>query len=60
MSPVLIGFLVLVVTLLVLATGLPIAFGLGAVALLFMVVFDGWGSDTSVKSSSPAKMVSTM
>ena len=27
-----------------LATGLPIAFGLGAVALLFMVVFDGWNS----------------
>ena len=44
MSPVLIGLLVLVATLLVLATGLPIAFGLGAVALLFMVVFDGWGS----------------
>ena len=44
MSPIIIGLLVLVVTLLVLATGLPIAFGLGAVALLFMVMFDGWGS----------------
>src|SRR5690606_12420311 len=43
-SPIAIGFLVLVTTLLVLATGLPIAFGLGAVALLFMVVFDGWSS----------------
>jgi C4-dicarboxylate transporter, DctM subunit len=32
------------VTVAVLATGLPIAFGLGAVALLFMVVFDGWNS----------------
>jgi len=44
MSPLLIGLLVFAVTLLVLATGLPIAFGLGAVALLFMVWFDGWHS----------------
>jgi len=43
-SPLLIGALVFAATLLVLATGLPIAFGLGAVALLFMVIFDGWGS----------------
>ncbi len=28
----------------VLATGIPIAFGLGAVALAFMFVFDGWNS----------------
>ncbi len=44
MSPLLIGLLIFVVTLLVLATGLPIAFGLGAVALGFMLVFDGWSS----------------
>lgn len=44
MSPLLIGLLIFVVTLLVLATGLPIAFGLGAVALAFMVIFDGWNS----------------
>ena len=44
MSPLWIGIFVFAVTLLVLATGLPIAFGLGAVALLFMVVFDGWQS----------------
>jgi len=44
MSPLLIGVLVFSSTLLVLATGLPIAFGLGAVALAFMVIFDGWGS----------------
>src|SRR5690606_22951627 len=43
-SPILIGLLVLVATLAVLATGLPIAFGLGAVALFFMLVFDGWTS----------------
>jgi C4-dicarboxylate transporter, DctM subunit len=36
--------LIFVATILVLATGLPIAFGLGAVALLFMVIFDGWDS----------------
>ena len=44
MSPLLIGFLIFVVTTLVLATGMPIAFGLGAVALLFMVIFEGWNS----------------
>jgi tripartite ATP-independent transporter DctM subunit len=44
MSALGIGFLIFLVTILVLATGLPIAFGLGAVALLFMVVFDGWTS----------------
>ncbi|MDD5030651.1 MAG: TRAP transporter large permease [Rhodoferax sp.] len=44
MSPLLIGALVFGVTLLVLATGVPIAFGLGAVALGFMLAFDGWSS----------------
>ncbi len=44
MSASSIGLLILVSTVLVLATGLPIAFGLGAVALFFMVVFDGWNS----------------
>jgi C4-dicarboxylate transporter, DctM subunit len=43
-SPLAIGLLIFVVTTALLATGLPIAFGLGAVALLFMVVFDGWQS----------------
>ena len=40
MSPLLIGALVFATTLLVLASGLPIAFGLGAVALGFMIIFD--------------------
>ncbi len=44
MTPLMIGFLIILVTVLVLATGLPIAFGLGAVALGFMLVFDGWHS----------------
>ncbi|PIQ54832.1 MAG: C4-dicarboxylate ABC transporter [Comamonadaceae bacterium CG12_big_fil_rev_8_21_14_0_65_59_15] len=44
MSPLLIGALVFGATLLVLATGIPIAFGLGAVALGFMIIFDGWSS----------------
>ena len=44
MSPLAIGLLVFAVTTALLATGLPIAFGLGAVALLFMIVFDGWNS----------------
>lgn len=42
MTPLMIGLLIVVVTVLVLATGLPIAFGLGAVALGFMIAFDGW------------------
>jgi tripartite ATP-independent transporter DctM subunit len=44
MSPLAIGLLIFVVTTAVLATGLPIAFGLGAVALGFMIFFDGWNS----------------
>ncbi|MCW5656187.1 MAG: TRAP transporter large permease [Burkholderiaceae bacterium] len=44
MSPLAIGVLIFVVTTLVLATGMPIAFGLGAVALAFMLAFDGWSS----------------
>ena len=44
MSPLVIGLLIFAVTTGLLATGLPIAFGLGAVALLFMVIFDGWNS----------------
>ena len=44
MSPLTIGLLIFVVTVALLATGLPIAFGLGAVALAFMVFFDGWNS----------------
>ncbi|WP_210542293.1 TRAP transporter large permease [Rhodoferax sp. PAMC 29310] len=44
MSALAIGSLIFFATILVLGTGLPIAFGLGAVALMFMVIFDGWNS----------------
>ena len=44
MSPGIIGLLIFIATMAVLATGLPIAFGMGAVALFFMVAFDGWNS----------------
>ena len=44
MSPLWIGLLIFAITTLVLATGMPIAFALGAVALGFMMFFDGWGS----------------
>jgi C4-dicarboxylate transporter DctM subunit len=44
MTPLTIGLLIFAVTVAMLAIGLPIAFGLGAVALLFMVIFDGWNS----------------
>ena len=44
MSPLAIGLLVFATTILVLATGLPISLGLGAVALGFMIYFDGWNA----------------
>lgn len=44
MSPLLIGLLVALATVAILATGVPIAFGLGLTALLFLVLFDGFGA----------------
>ncbi len=44
MSPLEIGVVIGIVTIVVLASGIPIAFGLGAVAVGFLVIFDGWGS----------------
>ncbi|MGF1592905.1 MAG: TRAP transporter large permease [Kiloniellaceae bacterium] len=44
MSPLELGGLIAVITIAVLATGIPIAFGLGIVALGFLVAIDGWGS----------------
>jgi C4-dicarboxylate transporter, DctM subunit len=43
-SPLEIGVAVAVVTLLVLASGVPIAFGLGVVSVVFLVLFDGVAS----------------
>src|SRR3546814_2398752 len=44
MSPLALGVLIGVVTIAVLATGIPIAFGLGLVALGFLIAVDGWDS----------------
>ena len=44
MSPLELGVLIAVVTIVVLATGIPIAFGLGLVAVAFLVAVDGWDS----------------
>ena len=44
MSEMILGILIGVVTTLVLASGIPIAFGLGAVAISFLVIFEGTGS----------------
>ena len=44
MTPLTTGLLIFVVTTLVLATGIPIAFALGSVALGFMILFDGFNS----------------
>ena len=41
MSPLEIGALIAVVTVLVLGTGVPIAFGLGIVSILFLLIFEG-------------------
>ena len=38
------GFLVLVVTLAVLLSGAPVAFALGAISLIFLVIFQGFDS----------------
>lgn len=38
------GALICVVALAVLATGIPIAFGLGIVSLVFLIALEGWGS----------------
>ena len=42
MSPTTQGAIVLVVTLLVLLSGAPVAFGLGAVSIVFIVIFQGF------------------
>src|SRR5919202_3733805 len=42
MSPTAQGAIVLVVTLAVLLSGAPVAFGLGAIALIFLVIFQGF------------------
>jgi TRAP-type mannitol/chloroaromatic compound transport system permease large subunit len=43
LSPLEIGALVAVATVLVLASGVPIAFGLGFVAIAFLLIFEGPG-----------------
>src|ERR1041384_2207376 len=42
MSPTVQGSLVLIVTLLMLVSGIPVAFGLGAIAIIFLVIFQGF------------------
>jgi len=44
MSPILIGCLIGLVILALLAAGVPVAFALAAVAILFLVIFDGIGA----------------
>ncbi len=44
MSPTTQGSIVLVVTLLMLLSGIPVAFGLGAIAVAFLVLFQGFDS----------------
>lgn len=44
MTPTLIGVAFFVVALVLLATGMPIAFALGSTALVFMLLNDGWNA----------------
>jgi C4-dicarboxylate transporter DctM subunit len=44
MTPTLIGAAFFVVALILLATGMPIAFALGSTALVFMLLNDGWNA----------------
>ena len=46
MSPLAIGLLIAIVTVIVLASGIPVAFGLVVVAIGFLAVFDGLQSLT--------------
>lgn len=46
MNPLVTGALIFGVTLLLLATGMPIAFALGGTALFFMWLNDGWAALT--------------
>ncbi|HXX25699.1 MAG TPA: TRAP transporter large permease [Pseudolabrys sp.] len=44
MSPTFQGSVVLVVTLLMLLSGIPVAFGLGAISIIFLILFHGFDS----------------
>ena len=44
MSPTTQGVLVLVVTLVMLLSGAPVAFGLGAISIIFIAIFQGFGA----------------
>jgi tripartite ATP-independent transporter DctM subunit len=44
MSPATEGSIVLVATLLMLVSGVPVAFGLGAISIIFLLIFQGFGS----------------
>ncbi len=44
MSPLAIGLLIALVTVIILACGIPIALGLGLVSITFLMIFDGFGS----------------
>src|SRR6478609_6094261 len=44
MSPTTQGMIVLIATLLMLVSGIPVAFGLGVIAIAFLVIFQGFDS----------------
>ena len=54
MSPGTQGTLVLVATLIMLMSGIPVAFGLGAVSIIFLLLFHGFDSMHVVPRRSAA------
>ena len=44
MTPLVIGILIAISTIVILASGIPIALGLGLVSIIFLMIFDGFGS----------------
>ncbi len=44
MSPTIQGLLVIIATLAILASGVPVAFGLGFIAIVFLIIFQGFDS----------------
>ena len=53
MNPLAIGLLIAIVTVVVLASGIPVAFGLVVVAMGFLAVFDGLQSLTILGDVKP-------
>ena len=57
MDPAIIGLLVTAVTIGVFALGIPVAFGLGFVAVTFLLAFEGFGMTKDVHARRAVRRV---